>query len=62
MQRWDCNGTNAQQWTLTASGELRSAVAPNRCLDVSDANTASGTPVQIYGCNGTAAQKWTQGI
>lgn len=28
------------------------------CLDVSNSNTANGTPVQLWTCNGTNAQKW----
>ncbi|MFJ5262204.1 lectin [Streptomyces sp. NPDC088387] len=32
-----------------------------KCLDVAGANSADGTPVQIYDCNGTAAQQWTVG-
>jgi beta-glucanase (GH16 family) len=30
-----------------------------KCLDVAGANTANGTPVQLWTCNGTAAQRWT---
>jgi glucosylceramidase len=30
-----------------------------KCVDVAGANTANGTPVQLYDCNGTAAQVWT---
>ncbi|AFE07938.1 alpha-L-arabinofuranosidase [Corallococcus coralloides DSM 2259] len=58
-QLWECNGTAAQQWTLTAQGELRSSLAPNLCLDVFNGDPTPGTRVQIYGCNGTAAQRWT---
>jgi hypothetical protein len=29
------------------------------CMDVRGANSADGTPVQVYTCNGTAAQSWT---
>jgi glucosylceramidase len=29
------------------------------CLDVRGANSADGTPVQVYSCNGTNAQTWT---
>jgi beta-glucanase (GH16 family) len=32
-----------------------------KCADVAAANTANGTPVQLYSCNGTAAQRWTVG-
>jgi hypothetical protein len=30
-----------------------------KCVDVAEANTANGTPVQLYTCNGTNAQQWT---
>ncbi|RKN38059.1 glycosyl hydrolase family protein [Streptomyces hoynatensis] len=32
-----------------------------KCVDVAGANSANGTPVQLYDCNGTAAQQWTVG-
>ncbi|MGW0769017.1 ricin-type beta-trefoil lectin domain protein [Streptomyces sp. NPDC002676] len=32
-----------------------------KCLDVAGANSADGTPVQLYDCNGTVAQQWTVG-
>ncbi|MFF6996780.1 ricin-type beta-trefoil lectin domain protein [Streptomyces sp. NPDC008313] len=32
-----------------------------KCVDVAGANSANGTPVQLYDCNGTAAQNWTVG-
>ncbi|CAM3834539.1 RICIN domain-containing protein [Kibdelosporangium persicum] len=31
-----------------------------KCVDVAGANTANGTPVQLYDCNGTNAQRWTR--
>src|SRR5439155_13511630 len=30
-----------------------------KCVDVSGANTADGTKVQLWTCNGTGAQSWT---
>ncbi|WP_323747562.1 glycosyl hydrolase [Catenulispora rubra] len=30
-----------------------------KCVDVRAANSANGTPVQLYTCNGTNAQSWT---
>jgi chitinase len=30
-----------------------------KCVDVSGANTANGTAIQLWTCNGTAAQQWT---
>ncbi len=32
-----------------------------KCIDVAGANSANGTPVQLWDCNGTAAQQWTRG-
>ena len=31
-----------------------------KCLDVTNAASADGTQIQIYGCNGTGAQTWTK--
>ncbi|MEW1859649.1 family 16 glycosylhydrolase [Streptomyces sp. NBC_00669] len=30
-----------------------------KCVDVTGANNANGTPVELYDCNGTGAQQWT---
>ena len=32
-----------------------------KCVDISGANTANGTAVQLWDCNGTGAQQWTVG-
>ncbi|RKE17019.1 alginate lyase [Streptomyces sp. TLI_171] len=55
VQLYDCNGSNAQQWTVAADGSLR---ALGKCLDPTAAGTANGTRAQLYDCNGTAAQSW----
>ncbi|MEU6172001.1 ricin-type beta-trefoil lectin domain protein [Streptantibioticus parmotrematis] len=55
VQLYDCNGTNAQQWTVASDGTLR---ALGKCMDVTSAGTSDGTQVQLYDCNGTAAQVW----
>ncbi|MDX6261305.1 MAG: hypothetical protein QOH84_2993 [Kribbellaceae bacterium] len=34
--------------------------ALGKCMDVAAANSADGTPVQLYDCNGSAAQQWTR--
>ena len=52
---YDCNGSNAQNWTVGAGNSLR---ALNRCLDVTNGATANASPVQLYTCNNTAAQQW----
>ncbi|MFH8484040.1 endo-1,4-beta-xylanase [Streptomyces longisporoflavus] len=54
VQLWDCTGGTNQQWTATASGELK--VYGNKCLDA--AGTGNGARVQIYGCSGADNQKW----
>ncbi|MET8161518.1 lectin [Sphaerisporangium sp. NPDC005289] len=55
-QIWDCNGQANQQWTPTASGELR--VYGGKCLDVSNRATANRSPVVIWDCNGQNNQQW----
>jgi beta-glucanase (GH16 family) len=55
VQLYDCNGTNAQQWTVAGDGTLR---ALGKCLDVTSGGTANGTLVQLWDCNGTGAQTW----
>jgi glucosylceramidase len=55
VQLYDCNGTNAQRWTVASDGSLQ---ALGKCMDVTSAGTANGTQVQLYDCNGTGAQKW----
>jgi beta-glucanase (GH16 family) len=52
VQLYGCNGTSAQQWTVSGDGSIR---ALGKCLDV----TVAGTAVQLYDCNGSGAQQWT---
>jgi hypothetical protein len=56
IQLYDCNGSNAQQWTTGGDGSLQ---ALGKCLDVTSAGTVNGTTVQLWDCNGSTAQKWT---
>ncbi|MCX4402831.1 MULTISPECIES: family 16 glycosylhydrolase [unclassified Streptomyces] len=44
----------------TAAGVAIKGLA-GKCVDVASANSANGTPVQLYDCNGSAAQQWTVG-
>jgi chitosanase len=57
VQLYDCNGSTAQQWSLSG-GALVNA-GSGKCLDVTSASTANGAKVQLYDCNSTGAQKWT---
>jgi streptogrisin C len=52
VQMWDCNGTNAQQFTWVGS----TLQIGGKCLDVAGASTANGTAIQIVSCNGNRAQ------
>ncbi|MFI7596822.1 chitosanase [Actinoplanes sp. NPDC049681] len=59
IQLYDCNGTNAQNWSVGNSDA--SIRALGKCLDVTDGSTANGAKIQLYSCNGTGAQKWSAG-
>ena len=61
-------GSTSFVWTATTvgvapppgnTGPIVAGVSASLCVDVRAANSADGTPVQIYTCNGTAAQSWT---
>ncbi|MBY8842474.1 ricin-type beta-trefoil lectin domain protein [Streptomyces sp. SP2-10] len=56
VQLYDCNGTNAQQWTVGGDGTIR---ALGKCLDVTGNSTAEGAKAQLWSCTGGANQKWT---
>ncbi|MFB7505179.1 lectin [Streptomyces broussonetiae] len=56
VQLYDCNGTNAQQWTVGSDGTIR---ALGKCLDVTGNSTADGATAQLWSCTGGANQKWT---
>jgi predicted alpha-1,6-mannanase (GH76 family) len=52
---WDCNGTGAQQWTVSGDNLL----VNGNCLDIIGAgSTANGTLVDIWTCNSGANQDW----
>ena len=55
VQLYDCNGSNAQQWTAGTEGTLK---ALGKCLDVTGQSTADGAQLQLWDCGGTANQKW----
>ncbi|HTI26570.1 MAG TPA: ricin-type beta-trefoil lectin domain protein [Kutzneria sp.] len=47
--------------TAAAAGTGAITGYGGKCVDVSGANTANGTKVQLWTCNGTNAQNWTVG-
>jgi Alginate lyase/Ricin-type beta-trefoil lectin domain len=59
VQLYDCNGTNAQNWTVGDSDHTVRALG--KCMDVASAGTTSGAKVQLDDCNGTTSQQWTHG-
>jgi beta-glucosidase len=54
IQLYDCNGTNAQTWTIGADQTIR---ALGKCMTAT--GTANGSKVQSSTCTGSASQKWT---
>jgi beta-glucosidase len=66
VQIYTCSGAANQSWVSPAGSGGGTTAATGAvtgygglCLDVRSANSADGTPVQVYTCNGTGAQKWT---
>ncbi|MFB9465534.1 ricin-type beta-trefoil lectin domain protein [Streptomyces cinereospinus] len=55
VQLWDCQSSARDQHYTAAGGALRTL---GRCLDITGANPALGTPVQLWDCNGTWGQRW----
>ncbi|WP_405574916.1 ricin-type beta-trefoil lectin domain protein [Streptomyces sp. NBC_01167] len=55
VQLYDCNGSNAQRWSLPGDGSIR---ALGKCLDIVDRGTADGSLVQLWDCAGTPNQQW----
>ena len=55
VQLYDCNGTNAQAWTVASDGSIQ---ALGKCLDITNQGTTAGTPIQLWTCWGGANQKW----
>ncbi|MFJ4985611.1 ricin-type beta-trefoil lectin domain protein [Streptomyces sp. NPDC088732] len=60
IQLANCHGSAAQQFRLSAAGDLVNPDA-DKCVDVVDEGTASGTRLQLWTCNGQPNQKWHKG-
>jgi hypothetical protein len=52
-----CNGSAAEKFTLNGSYDLVNSQA-NKCVDVTNQQTANGTRLQLWSCAGTSNQKW----
>ncbi|WP_345435431.1 ricin-type beta-trefoil lectin domain protein [Actinoallomurus vinaceus] len=61
IQIYTCNGSGAQQWTITpdTDDELNSTIVDGKCLAASGTSTSNGTPIILWKCIPTdPAQKW----
>ncbi|MCG6496063.1 ricin-type beta-trefoil lectin domain protein [Kitasatospora sp. A2-31] len=54
-QLWDCNGTDAQRFSLNANGTL---TINGQCVAASGNGTASGTAIILWTCLGEGGQQW----
>ena len=55
-----CNGNPAQQFVLSAAGDLVNPVS-NQCVDIVGWNANDGAQLILYDCHGGANQKWRRG-
>ncbi|NUT94558.1 MAG: RICIN domain-containing protein, partial [Saccharothrix sp.] len=55
LQLWDCNGTNAQNWTFPGDGTIR---AFGLCMDVAWGSRDNGAAIQLATCSGNPAQQF----
>ncbi|MEU6591452.1 RICIN domain-containing protein [Streptomyces sp. NPDC046881] len=62
VQQYACNGTTAQQWSLTDAGDGYVRIATrndtSRVADVADVSTADNAPVHLWSYGGGANQQW----
>ncbi|HEX2541451.1 MAG TPA: lectin [Caldimonas sp.] len=56
LRLWDCNGSDAQRFTLTSAGDLKTT--SGMCVDVWFASPSNGAEVKLYDCHGGSNQKW----
>jgi hypothetical protein len=56
LQIFDCNTSAAQIWRLPPGPIVGPA---GLCVDVADADPASGTGIQLFTCNQSDAQRWS---
>jgi hypothetical protein len=57
IQIANCSGNAAQQFVLSAAGDLVNPQA-NKCVDIKDWNPANDALLQLWDCAGTVNQKW----
>ncbi|MEV5492361.1 ricin-type beta-trefoil lectin domain protein [Streptomyces bobili] len=52
-----CSGNPAQQFVMSAAGDLVNPQA-DKCVDVKDGGTGNESKLQLWTCSGTPNQKW----
>jgi hypothetical protein len=60
IQIYTCNGTAAQQFVLSAAGDLVNPQA-NKCVDIAEWKPDNGALLHLWTCVGGANQKWRRG-
>ena len=60
IQIYTCNGSAAQQWTITPdpTNGLNNTVIDHKCMTVSGGGTANNTPIILSDCTGAVSQEW----
>ncbi len=55
LQIWECNETEAQQWTQLTTRQMR---VGEKCIETRNHGTANGTPVVTWDCHPGVSQHW----
>lgn len=50
VEVYQCNGDNAQRWTIGPNGQLQSVDSPGYCLDDANWGTDNGSKMQLWQC------------
>lgn len=61
VQRYACNGSDAQRFVYTAEGQLRPKHANTFCVDISGGSAGAGKSVHLWDCDGGSSEKWVIG-
>ena len=61
IDEWTCNGTVAQNFTVTpiGNGLVTIKTFAGKCVDVSGGHTGDGTLIDEWTCNGTVSQQFS---
>ncbi|GLW50088.1 hypothetical protein Stsp02_57490 [Streptomyces sp. NBRC 14336] len=62
VQQYSCNGTTAQRWSFTATGDgyvrINNANNTGQVVDVAEVSSADNAPVHLWAYGGGANQQW----